>query len=174
MDNGCWVDAHLGKRKDSGGLPFGNGSLNFWRPHHIRFVRRTSTVRVGSRNVIVRASDLVLGTVPALGKVLVAADVTAFASLTALTGLGVAATRRTTTGTGHGCRRRVFLLLGARVWRSPSTMSVWDFVANVVETEEVTISMATRSRCSYAILETQVGVRRCLAEQRSRDEEALL
>jgi hypothetical protein len=62
----------------------------------------------------------VLGAVPALGEVLIAADVTAFASLTALTGLGVAATGRTTTGTGHGCRIIVSLLLGARDWGCPA------------------------------------------------------
>jgi hypothetical protein len=117
---GSWVDAHLGEGENTRCLPVGKSGLNLGRPHKIGLVRRSSTIRVRSRDVIVRASNLVLGAVAALGEVFVAANVSALARLTALARLGVAAARRTTTGTGHGCKRNGVLLVGARGLSSPA------------------------------------------------------
>jgi hypothetical protein len=61
-------------------------------------------------HVVIRASDLVLSTVATLREVFITANVSAFAGITALAGLGMAAARRTTTGTGH------FEILKAKVW----------------------------------------------------------
>ena len=120
---GIWrrVYAHLGEGKHASRLPVGNSGLNLRRPHEVRLVGRASTIRVRCRDIIVWASDLVLGAVAALGEVFIAANMTTLARLTALAGLGVAATRRTTTGTGHCCSRLGgSLLVGARDVKIPA------------------------------------------------------
>jgi len=52
-------------------------------------------------NIVVRAANLVLGAVAALGEALITSDVTTLASFAALPRLGMAPTGRTTTGTSH-------------------------------------------------------------------------
>jgi len=72
-------------------------------PEEIRLVRGTCSI-VGDRNVVVRAANLVLGAVAALGEVLIAADMSTFACITPFAGFGVAPPRRATSGTSH-CER---------------------------------------------------------------------
>lgn len=94
-------DIEAGERKVSSLLPLMNGCLNLRRPHEVWLIRSGRPI-IRHRNVVVRASDLVLGTVATLGEVFIAANVATLACVTPLTRLGVAPSGRTTTGTGHG------------------------------------------------------------------------
>lgn len=96
---GCWVDGHLGEGKHTRNLPLIDGGLDLGCPHEIRLVRRTCTIRLG--NIVVRAADLMLGTVAALGEGFITANVATLARLASLARLGVAAARGTTARTGH-------------------------------------------------------------------------
>jgi hypothetical protein len=114
----CRIDVEAGEGKHPGALPLVNGGFDLRSPEKIRLLRGPCAV-VGNSDIVVRATDLVLcavaaeqmseartgtkmrhGTVP-LGEVLIASDMTTFAGITALAGLGVAPPRRTTTGTSH-------------------------------------------------------------------------
>ena len=119
LRHGSWVDTHFRERKDACCLPVGDDCLDFWSPHEIGLIRGSRTIRVGGRDIIVRASDLVLRAVAALGKVLIAADVPTFAGFTTLARLGVTAARGTTTGTGHDYIRSG-RLRGASKWGYPA------------------------------------------------------
>lgn len=56
-------DAQRWEREDTGCLPFYNCRFNLWRPHQVGFVGgRTISIMRG--HVVIRAADLVLGTVP--------------------------------------------------------------------------------------------------------------
>lgn len=102
LRHGGRVDGEGREREDSSSLPLGNVGLNLRSPHQVGLVGGSGALRLGSDlHVIVGAADLVLGAVAALGEALVTANVTALAGFTALARLGVAAARRTTTGTGH-------------------------------------------------------------------------
>lgn len=67
---GSWrrVDTQAGKGKHPSAAPLVDGSLDFRRPHEVGLVWRPSPV-LGNGNIIVRAPDLVLGTVPAATRV---------------------------------------------------------------------------------------------------------
>jgi hypothetical protein len=95
-----WKDVETGEWEDSGLLPLLDLGLDLRSPHEIRLVRAGRPV-VRQRHVVVGTSNLVLRAVAALWEVLITPDVAALASFTSLPGLGVAPTRRTTTGTGH-------------------------------------------------------------------------
>lgn len=86
-------------------LPVLDGCLNLRRPHQVGLVRSGRPLGVVSLDIVVRTTDLVLGTVAALGKALVTSNVPTFTGLASLAGLGVAASRRTAAGTSH-CRIR--------------------------------------------------------------------
>lgn len=103
LSDGSRVETERGERENTSALPLGNVGLDLRSPHQVGLVVGSgSALRLGcDLDVIVRASNLVLGAVAALRKALVTANVTAFAGFTALARLGVGAARRTTTGTGH-------------------------------------------------------------------------
>jgi len=100
------VDVQAGEGEDAGALPLFDGSFDVRGPHEVRLVRGASSV-IGHGEVIVRAALLVLGTVAALRKGLVASDMAFFTSLTSFAGFGMAPSGRATTGTSHckGCRK---------------------------------------------------------------------
>jgi hypothetical protein len=100
MRRRSWVDVQAGKWEDAGAAPLVNGGLDFRSPHQICFVWCGRAVFRRS-DIVIGAADLVLRAVAALGEILVTTNVSAFAGVTALAGLGVTATRRTTTWTGH-------------------------------------------------------------------------
>lgn len=79
------------KGEDACQTPLLDGCLDIRRPHQIRGPVGASLL---DGNVVVRASDLVLGAVLALREALVASDVPLLASLAALAGLGVATNRK--------------------------------------------------------------------------------
>lgn len=102
MRHGSRVDSEGRERENSSSLPLGNVNLYLGSPHEVRLVGSSGTLGLGSDlHVVVRAANLVLGTVAALREALVTTNVATLASFTALARLGVAAARRTTTGTGH-------------------------------------------------------------------------
>lgn len=76
---GHWENARL--------LPMINDSLDLWAPHQIRRAVRTCIL---NWDVVVRASNLVLGTVLALREILITPDVPLLARLATLARLGVA------------------------------------------------------------------------------------
>lgn len=81
------VDVQVGEGEQARLSPLIDGRLDLGVPHQ---VRRAIGPRLLDRNVIIGASDLVLGTVLALRKTLVTANVTLLASLATFAGLGVA------------------------------------------------------------------------------------
>lgn len=101
MRHGSRIQTKAREREDSRPLPLGDGGFDLGRPHEVGLVGSGRSLSIGNLHIVVRASDLVLGAVATLREVLVTADVSAFAGVTALAGLGVAAARRTTTGTSH-------------------------------------------------------------------------
>jgi hypothetical protein len=98
----CRVDVEVGEWEHSRLLPLLDRCLDFGSPHEIWLVRASRSV-LRDRHVIVWAADLVLGAVTALREVLIAANMPALASVTALAGLGVASSWGTAAGTSH-CR----------------------------------------------------------------------
>lgn len=72
------IDVEAREGEDCGHSPRVDGCFDGFVPEQIRLVRSSGSV-VGHGNILVRASDLVLGAVAALRKVLVAANVTTFA-----------------------------------------------------------------------------------------------
>jgi hypothetical protein len=101
MRHGGRVYSKAGEWKDACSLPFSNGSFDLRCPHQVGLVGSGGAFRIRNLHVIVRASNLVLSTVAALREVFITTNVSALAGITALARLGVAAARRTTTGTGH-------------------------------------------------------------------------
>jgi hypothetical protein len=65
MWHGSRVDSKTRKRPDSGSLPLGDGGFNLRRPHQIGLVGSGRTFGIGNLDVVVRASDLVLGAIAA-------------------------------------------------------------------------------------------------------------
>jgi hypothetical protein len=110
MRHGRRVNSKARERENACSLPLSNRGLDLGRPHKVRLVGSGRALRIGNLHVVIRTSDLVLSTVAALREVFITANVSAFAGITALAGLGMAAARRTTTGTGH------FEILKAKVW----------------------------------------------------------
>jgi hypothetical protein len=74
------VDVEVGERKNSRHLPVADGCFDGRSPKQIRLVRSSRSV-IGHGNILVRASDLVLGAVATLREILVAANVTTFAGI---------------------------------------------------------------------------------------------
>ena len=72
------VNVKVREREEASALPLFNDSLDFGRPHKIRLIRRSRSV-ISDRNVIVWATDLVLGAVAALGKAFITTNVAALA-----------------------------------------------------------------------------------------------
>jgi hypothetical protein len=110
MGHGRRVDSKAGERKDACSLPFSNGGFDLGCPHQVGLVGSGRAFRIGNLHIVVRAPNLVLSAVAALREVFITTNVSAFAGVTALARLGVAAARRTTTGTSH------FAILKAKVW----------------------------------------------------------
>lgn len=100
FDSGGWQDVQIGEREQPRSLPLVDRYLDLGGPHEISLVRSEGAV-LSKGHVIVGAADLVLGAIATLREVLIAANVTALARLTTLTGLGVTAARRTTARAGH-------------------------------------------------------------------------
>lgn len=61
------VDSEAGERKHAGAAPLIDRSLDVGRPHQVGLVGRASAA-LGDRDVIVRALDLVLGTIAAAAR----------------------------------------------------------------------------------------------------------
>jgi hypothetical protein len=95
------VEVRGGEREDPSSLPLGDGRLVLRIPHQIGLVGSGGAVGICHLHVIVRATDLVLGAVSALGKVLVASDVSTLAGIASFAGLGMAPARRTAAWTSH-------------------------------------------------------------------------
>jgi len=95
------VYSQAGEREDACPLPFINGGFNLGCPHQVWLVGSCRALSIRNLHVVVWASNLVLGTISALGEVFIASDMAALAGITALARLGVAAARGTTTGTSH-------------------------------------------------------------------------
>jgi hypothetical protein len=110
MRHGRRVYSKAGEREDACSLPFSNSSFDLRCPHQVGLVGSGGAFRIGNLHIIIGASNLVLSTVAALREVFVTTNVSALAGITALARLGVAAARRTTTGTGH------FAVLKVKVW----------------------------------------------------------
>lgn len=85
--NGGRLHVQMREGKQASPPPILDDSLNFRCPHQ---VRRAIGSRLLDRNVIIWASNLVLGAVLALRKAFIASDVSLLARLTALARLGVA------------------------------------------------------------------------------------
>lgn len=60
----CWVDIKARERENSSSLPLLDGGLNLRGPHQIGLVGSCRPF-IRNRHIVVRASDLVLGTVTA-------------------------------------------------------------------------------------------------------------
>lgn len=99
MRHGSRIQTKAREREDSRPLPLSDGGFNLGRPHEVGLVGSGRSLSIGNLHIVVRASDLVLGAIATtawsargaastsrfeanspLGKVLVTANVSAFAA----------------------------------------------------------------------------------------------